>query len=84
MLNSIGKHVSAQFINRPIFIVGGSRSGTIALLKAMGQHKKILSAPTEDPFITDVGRMAMQLDFFFERRETILSSNLTDFRRLHL
>ena len=64
MFSLFGELVSARFINRPLFIVGGSRSGTIALLKAMGRHKNILSAPTEDPFITDVGRMAMQLDFF--------------------
>lgn len=64
MLDFIGRYASSGYIDRPIFIVGGSRSGTIALLKAMGLHKKILSAPTEDPFITDVGRMAMQLEFF--------------------
>ncbi len=64
MLDSTGKIASARFIDHPIFIVGGSRSGTIALLKALGHHRQILAAPTEDPFITDVGRMAMQLAFF--------------------
>jgi len=34
------------------------------LLKAIGKHKNVISAPTEDPFITDVGRMALQLEFF--------------------
>jgi len=60
----IGKRLSSRFIDNPIFIVGGSRSGTIALLKALGRHEQIVAAPTEDPFITDVGRMALQLDFF--------------------
>ena len=65
MFDSMGRGISSQFIENPIFIIGGSRSGTIALLKAMGKHKSILSAPTEDPFITDIGRMAHNLDFFF-------------------
>ncbi len=64
MLDTFGKFASARFVDHPIFIVGGSRSGTIALLKAIGKHRRILSAPTEDPFITNLGRMAMQLEFF--------------------
>jgi len=64
MIASIGRRLCSRFIDNPIFIVGGSRSGTIALLKAMGEHKNVIAAPTEDPFITDVGRMALQLDFF--------------------
>lgn len=64
MFDFIGRHLSSQFIDNPIFIIGGSRSGTIALLKALGKHKNILAAPTEDPFMTDVGRMALNLEFF--------------------
>ena len=64
MFDFIGRHLSSQFIDNPIFIIGGSRSGTIALLKALGKHKNILAAPTEDPFMTDIGRMALNLDFF--------------------
>lgn len=63
MLDWIGKLASARFINRPIFIVGGSRSGTIVLLKAIGRHSRILSTPSEDPFITDVGGMVHALEF---------------------
>lgn len=61
MLDRLGRFSSARFINSPIFIVGGSRSGTIVLLKAMGRHCEILSSPSEDPFITDVGRMVHSL-----------------------
>lgn len=63
MLDWIGKFSSARFIKRPIFIVGGSRSGTIVLLKAMGRHARILSTPSEDPFLTDVGGMVHALEF---------------------
>lgn len=63
MLDWLGRFASARFIKCPIFIVGGSRSGTIVLLKAMGQHARILSTPSEDPFITDVGGMVHSLEF---------------------
>ncbi len=63
MLDRLGRFSSARFIKSPIFIVGGSRSGTIVLLKAMGTHARILSTPSEDPFITDVGRMVYSLEF---------------------
>jgi hypothetical protein len=63
MLEWLGKVASKHFIKSPIFIVGGSRSGTIVLLKAMGRHRQILSTPSEDPFITDVGRMIHSLEF---------------------
>jgi hypothetical protein len=63
MLELLGRIVSARFIKSPIFIVGGSRSGTIVLLKAMGRHSRILSTPSEDPFVTDIGRMVHSLEF---------------------
>ena len=63
MLDQLGKFSSAPFIKSPIFIVGGSRSGTIVLLKAMGRHTRILSTPSEDPFITDIGGMVHSLEF---------------------
>jgi hypothetical protein len=66
MFDWVGKFASARFINMPIFIVGGSRSGTIVLLKAMGRHTRILSTPSEDPFITDVGGMVQSLEFCSE------------------
>ena len=66
MLERIGRIASARFIKRPIFIVGGSRSGTIVLLKAIGRHARILSTPSENPFITDIGRMVHSLEFSSE------------------
>lgn len=63
MLDLLGKLVSSRFIENPVFIVGGSRSGTIALLLAMGKHKRILSTPSEDPFITDIGGMVHALEY---------------------
>jgi hypothetical protein len=63
MLGQLGKLASARFIDKPIFIVGGSRSGTIALLMAIGKHRRILSSPSEDPFITDLGGMVHALEY---------------------
>jgi hypothetical protein len=67
MLEILGRHASSGFFDNPIFIVGGSRSGTIALFKAVGLHPLILSTPSEDPFITDIGRMAYDLAHASER-----------------
>jgi hypothetical protein len=67
MLSTAGKFASRRLLNNPIFIVGGSRSGTVALLKAMGQHPMILSSPSENPFMTDLGRMAYDLGYATER-----------------
>ena len=66
MFDLLGKFASKRFIKSPIFIVGGSRSGTIVLLKAMGRHSRILSTPSEDPFVTDVGGMVHSLEFCSE------------------
>jgi hypothetical protein len=66
MLDLLGRLASSRFIDNPIFIVGGSRSGTVALLMAMGKHKHILSTPSEDPFITDVGGMVHALEYCSE------------------
>ena len=63
MLDWMGKTATGRFFNSPIFIVGGSRSGTIVLLKAMGRHSQILSTPSENPFMTDIGGMAHSLEF---------------------
>jgi hypothetical protein len=61
MLSTLGKTLSGKLIDSPVFIVGGSRSGTIVLLKALGKHPLLLSSPSENPFMTDLGRMAYDL-----------------------
>ena len=66
MLDWLGRLASTRFIKNPIFIVGGSRSGTIVLLKAMGRHQQILSTPSEDPYITDIGGMMHSLEYCSE------------------
>lgn len=55
LLNALGRILSASFIDRPVFVVGCSRSGTSVLLQALGQHRSLISAPGEAPFLTSVG-----------------------------
>jgi hypothetical protein len=63
----LGKFLSRRFLNNPIFLVGGSRSGTSALRKALGKHPLILSVPGEGPFFADLGRLSHDLAFASER-----------------
>lgn len=54
--------LSSGFVDRPIFQVGASRSGTIVLYKALGTHPNVLSMPSENPLIDHFARAAA----FFE------------------
>lgn len=72
----IGRIACANFIQHPIFIVGGSRSGTIVLLKAMGSHGEILSTPSENPFITDIGGMVHALEYCSESEQKYYQQTL--------
>lgn len=76
MINRLGYLLAARFLNHPIFIVGGGRSGTIALLKAMGEHHEILVSPSEDPFIVDIGNLAHSLEFVTERERSAYDRTL--------
>ena len=78
-MNVVGRLLSSRFAAHPLFLVGGSRSGTIVLLKAIGQHPLILSSPSENPFVMDVARLAHELataderDAFYYERSLRLS-----------
>ena len=76
MSEILGKYFSRKYIHRPLFVVGGSRSGTIVLLKAIGMHRQILSAPTEDPFIADIGNFMKDIESFSEHRKEYYSRTL--------
>lgn len=65
--DSIGRMLARQVEDRPIFVVGGSRSGTSVLLHALGKHRRIYSFNGEDPFLTDIGGMVYNLEFADER-----------------
>lgn len=65
--DTIGRLLATQVEDRPIFVVGGSRSGTSVLLHALGKHRRIYSFNGEDPFITDIGGMVYNLEFADER-----------------
>lgn len=66
-MDFVGRFLSSHFAANPIFVVGGSRSGTIVLLKAIGQHPLILSSPSENPFVMDVANLAKELATANER-----------------
>ncbi|GAB4178084.1 MAG: hypothetical protein OHK0026_06510 [Rhodocyclaceae bacterium] len=66
MLDTLGRLATSRFFENPVFLVGGSRSGTVAMLKAIGMHPEILSSPGEDPFVTDVGGMMYDLEYASE------------------
>ena len=58
MKSIMGRLLTARFFYRPVFVVGDGRSGTSALLQALGQHPLIFAVPGEAPLITSVGGMA--------------------------
>lgn len=76
MLSIIGKIVSTKIIKNPIFIVGGSRSGTSVLVQALGNHKLIYSFKGEAPFITDIGGMVYNLEYAPEREINYYKNSL--------
>ncbi len=67
VLDAIGGLLARKVEDRPIFVVGGSRSGTSALLHALGKHRRIYSFNGEDPFLTDIGGMVYNLEFADQR-----------------
>lgn len=76
MLSIIGKILSSKIINKPIFVVGGSRSGTSVLVQALGKHKLIYSFKGEAPFITDIGGMVHDLEYAPEREISYYKNSL--------
>ncbi len=65
--DAIGGLLARKVADRPIFVVGGSRSGTSVLLHALGKHRRIYSFNGEDPFLTDIGGMVFNLEFADQR-----------------
>ncbi len=65
--DSMGRFLARRVEDRPIFIVGGGRSGTSVLVQALGQHREIYAFTGEDPFLTDIGGMMYNLEFADER-----------------
>ena len=58
MKSTMGRLLAARFFHRPVFVVGDGRSGTSALLQALGQHPFLFAMPGEAPFLTSIGGMA--------------------------
>jgi hypothetical protein len=76
LLSAIGKKLSSILINKPIFVVGGSRSGTSVLVQALGKHKQIYCFKGEAPFITDIGGMVHNLEYAPERELAYYKNSL--------
>jgi hypothetical protein len=55
---NLGQILVKRFIDRPVFVVGCGRSGTTALVKALGQHPWILSQEYEAPLYEHIGTIA--------------------------
>ena len=62
MRRLLGKILATQIFRQPVFIVGGSRSGTSILLQALGKHPHILSTPGEAPLLTSMGGLVCLLE----------------------
>lgn len=62
-------------MNRPIFVIGTSRSGTSILLQALGAHKLILSARGEAPLISFTGNFMAS---FKTKNQMVHNSYLED------
>lgn len=57
MFNIISRLITQNFFNKPIFVVGQGRSGTTALINAIGTHPQVLSVGFESPMISDIGNI---------------------------
>jgi hypothetical protein len=64
---TLGHLLARRLEDRPIFVVGGGRSGTSVLVQALGKHRNIYAFAGEDPFLTDIGGMMYNLEFADER-----------------
>jgi hypothetical protein len=63
MREVLARLLSRRFLQRPVFQVGASRSGTIVLYKALGEHPAILSMPGENPLVDPLAGLAATFEF---------------------
>ncbi len=68
MLSLIGKLLAKNYLKTPIFVVGAGRSGTDAILQALGEHPLILSIAGEYPFIPYFGSLVAPFEFHSARK----------------
>jgi hypothetical protein len=58
-----GKTITRRYYHNPVFVIGASRSGTSALLQALGRHPEILAMPGEAPYIGNIGSTIYYFEF---------------------
>lgn len=51
-----------RFVDRPIIVAGAGRSGTTALLNALGEHPEVLAMGGERPYVTYVGGVVHEFE----------------------
>jgi hypothetical protein len=63
MTEIFGKKITHRCYHNPIFVIGASRSGTSALLQALGKHPEILAMPGEAPYIGNIVSTVYYFEF---------------------
>ena len=62
MKKAAARVLSSRMLERPVFQVGASRSGTIVLYKALGTHPSILAMPGENPMVDVLASAAVPFE----------------------
>ncbi|MBN2320606.1 MAG: sulfotransferase [Acidobacteria bacterium] len=73
---AFGRLLASRIYRRPIFIIGGSRSGTSVLLQAVGKHTHILSTPGEAPLLTSMGGIVHYFEHADSRQRKYYNNSL--------
>jgi Sulfotransferase family len=57
-MGRLQRWVTRGYLESPVFVVGGGRSGTTVVTEALGTHPCLLAAPGESPIVTQLALVA--------------------------